>query len=76
MKFKLLVVLLIFNFTGRVYAQLPAYPVEEFSADTAFQVHRVVDGDTVVIDHNGWSYPVLVDRFGLEISGRWYHLLS
>ena len=23
-----------------------------------------------------WSYPVLVDRFGLEISGRWYHLLS
>ena len=23
-----------------------------------------------------WSYPVLVDRFGLEISGRWNHLLS
>ena len=23
-----------------------------------------------------WSYPVLVARFGLAISGRWYHLLS
>ena len=91
MKFKLLVVLLIFNFTGRVYAQLPAYPVEEFSADTAFQVHRVVDGDTVVIDHNGQPTPVRligvdapetvhpqkpVEVFGKEASAFTRNLLS
>ena len=91
MKFKLLAMLLIFNFTGRIYAQLPAYPVEEFSADTAFQVHRVVDGDTVVIIHNGKPTPVRligvdtpetvhpqkpVEVFGKEASAFTRNLLS
>ena len=91
MKFKLLAVLLIFNFTGRIYAQLPAYPVEEFSADTAFQVHRIVDGDTVVIVYNGKPTPVRligvdtpeivhpqkpVEAFGKEASAFTQNLLS
>ena len=91
MKFKLSAVLLIFNFTGSIYAQLPTYPVEEFSADTAFQVHRVIDGDTVVIDHNGKPTPVRligvdtpetvhpqkpVEVFGKEASAFTRNLLS
>ena len=42
MKFKLLVVLLIFNFTGRVYAQLPAYPVEKLSENPLRAASMVV----------------------------------
>lgn len=30
-----------------------SYPVEDFTADTAYKVIRVIDGDTVKIDYNG-----------------------
>lgn len=39
-----------------IYAQignLPPYPVEDFSSNTAYQVLKVVDGDTVKINYNG-----------------------
>ena len=32
---------------------LVSYPVEDFRADTAYKVMRVIDGDTVKIDYNG-----------------------
>ena len=32
---------------------MPTYPVEDFTADTAYKVLKIIDGDTVKIDYNG-----------------------
>ena len=34
-------------------ATLPTYPVEDFTADAAYKVLKIIDGDTVKLDYNG-----------------------
>ena len=39
---------------AQTYRAMPvSYPVEDFTGDTAYQVVRVIDGDTIKIDYNG-----------------------
>lgn len=38
---------------AQTVATIPAYPVEDFTADTAYKVLKVIDGDTVKLNYNG-----------------------
>ena len=46
-------VLIIATFVeAQTVTTIPAYPVEDFTTDTAYKVVKVIDGDTVKLDYN------------------------
>ena len=50
----LIFVLIIAAFVeAQTITTIPTYPVEDFTADTAYKVLKVIDGDTVKLDYNG-----------------------